>query len=166
MKPFSPTLRKALAASAITLALSNIWWFSRHEPEEALDYQLHTTGVGLLTDTPEALPLFYERSGKWQIDGKLESSVSSKLLQTNPEAVAGYPNRKYVAVRLRENAGADIFRRALISLLNEGICKAGIYAGKKAIGPGETLQAEIDIYDLAWVRGENGEKRMCQSRFG
>jgi hypothetical protein len=166
MKPFPPIVRKTLAAAILILAIGNSWWFLRQQPEEALDYQLQITGFGLLTDTPETLPLFDESSGKWLIDGKLENSVSGKFLQTNPEVVAGYHNRTYVAVRLPENAGANTFRRALIRLLDEGICSAGIYAGKKTIGPRQTLQAEIDVYALDWVRDEHGQKRKCHSRFG
>ncbi|MDE2404908.1 MAG: hypothetical protein KGM17_09595 [Sphingomonadales bacterium] len=145
--------RRLLVGIALVLAAADgIWWASRQHGERQ-DYELGTTPLAVTVADDRVLPLFDEAGGRWLLAGKPLASLRGQVRRS------GDGKASYVVVRLAADAGQTSFRHALLALVRDGHCLAGIATGVANRPDGE----RVPVHRLVWVRDDAGDARRCSA---
>lgn len=162
MSPFASRKRVALLLLALLLAIANVIWFSTKAAPEIDDFKIELTSHALNYEAKaeQNYPIFGMPGARWSLDGRPLKSVTSYMIDVDPEGIGPDSIGKYLAFRMADGAGSDAVRHALLALTSEGICQFAIL--DRTNRQGHVWQALV--YKVRTVRNDDGKLVNCEQR--
>ncbi|WP_374529026.1 hypothetical protein [Novosphingobium sp.] len=157
MKRFTKRTRIVLGVVLVMALAVDVWWFTNRSADETQQFSLITTSTTFKFSDAGELPQYDPVTGKWILDGKPIGALESLVRHSDgrPDGIG-----KFIVVRVAEPASVDDVRKALNSLIDQGICQAGIWDQPSH---DKTSEGEVIIFKIDWVLDDPGEKRLCHS---
>ena len=106
--------------------------------------------------------MFDPASERWLLDGRPVASAATLLTDPDPEGFGPDSVGKYLVIRLPDNAGSGVFRKAIASLAAEGICQVAV-ADEDT--PNNSGLRDAAVYRVVEVRDARGQMQTCIDRF-
>lgn len=113
------------------------------------------------------LPMFEPKSSEWTIGGDRIPDLAKHVSKLEVGPHGSHPS---LFVKLPADANVEIYRRAVASLAEQGMCQVGIYApaaAKEYLLPDEIRPSEhyVSVYRVVSVKRDNGTLLICRDRF-
>lgn len=150
--------RIVLIVLAATLGMANVWWWSHRAAPEEVSFHLTLSGHELQfgKDNNQNIPLFDAKQRKWILGDKQIPSLR-EFLEPYQGGDVGPPVGEYVVIKLPFEANANVFRQALLVLVDDGICQFAIF------GEGD-LPDYATLYRIKDVRSDSGAMVPCRQK--
>lgn len=153
--------------------VSESWPVKQMSASEPTDFTLQVWGTDdfLFVDdeTPE-LPMFGPETGQWTLNGQPLADFVEVMrgLEVGPHG-----SNPFVVVNLPPNATVDHYRRAIASLVEQGICQVGVYEPgpaaeyipANAANPDWPPQGYVSVYRVLSVEPDDLPAKGCEDRF-
>ena len=155
--------RLLLLCGAMVMLVTDALWLLRSKQADPVEFKLELTQTSI-TRIPahpgRIRPTFNPSNNRRLLDGRNLKSVSSFVEDADPEKLGPHSVGHLVLVNLPDEATIGTFRRALLALSSEGICRAAFLAATMSTSGDEGL-----VYVLTEVRSDEGQTTNCEDRF-
>lgn len=155
------TQRNLLIALAVTLCAIDFTYLLYKWPTEKEDFEIALTEQsGLVSKWENDLPVYDDAHHHWLLRGKEINSLNPFLRPFSTDVDKIENIGPFLLVRLPENSNMLIFRHALLSLEEKGICRIGV-ASNPSSGK-VTEREEVHVFKIRWLRTDVESKKPCR----